>query len=109
MQIVTLLPSTCYPAADAREILQGNPPAGVFGKFYDSLADDMVNIGCKSLLSPTQRFQPAFDRPGSLALLPSLRRTKSWLPSESLAMLTSPRSTPSVPSAHSLIKRVQFN
>lgn len=62
--IVPLLPANRYPAADAREVLHGNPPAGVFGKFDDSLADGMGrsdrDIGCQSLFFPAQGFQPAF-------------------------------------------------
>jgi hypothetical protein len=43
-----------YPISDALEVLKSNSSSGVFGLTHNRLADDVVRVGLKSLLPPSE-------------------------------------------------------
>ena len=43
-----------YPVADAREVFKGDATLGVFGLAHNRLADDVIRVGLKPLLLPSE-------------------------------------------------------
>ena len=109
VQCAALRPSSPDPPADAFEVLEGDPAAGAFGPAHKLLRDRVVDVGGEPALTSRTLSQPAAGGARALRLQPAADATvtatqtvqrppAARLPSESVAMFTTPRSTPSQPS-----------
>jgi hypothetical protein len=54
MQCCALVLTNGNPIADAREIFKGDAASGVFGLAHNRLADDVIRVGLKPLLPPSE-------------------------------------------------------
>ncbi len=102
VQCAALRPFSPDPPADALEILEGDPAAGAFGPAHKLVGDPVVGVGGEPPLASRTAPQEAAGGARALLLQPpaeAARRRKPFscapaarLPSESVAMFTTPRS-----------------
>jgi hypothetical protein len=68
MQRGPLRPENRDPLAEPLEILQGDRPAGVFGRGHEGLADHVIHVGLEAAFLPASEPEQPLGRPGALRL-----------------------------------------